>query len=98
VLDKLYPTYSKFNYIYSYTFCIAKKALNALKSSGKSSSDAWYLDIPASNGGGSYRNVTKKNTEIYFFFVKDKFTDVLQPFVIPDSHSYALKSFITSVA
>jgi len=29
VKEKLYPTYSKFNYIYSYTFCTAKGALNA---------------------------------------------------------------------
>jgi hypothetical protein len=58
-----------------YTFCTAKKALNALKSSGKSSSDAWYLDIPASNGGGSYRNMSLKRMLKYnFFFVKDKFT------------------------
>ena len=35
VQDKLYPTYNTFNYIHSYTFCVATEALNSLKSTGQ---------------------------------------------------------------
>jgi hypothetical protein len=38
--EQLYPFYSTLNYIHSYTFCMAKEAINALKSTTKSSSDA----------------------------------------------------------
>jgi hypothetical protein len=50
--------------MYSYTLCIAKEAallyfkLNALKSTGKHRCDAWHLDKPTGNGGGSFHNVS----------------------------------------
>jgi len=86
--DQLYPFYNTLNYIHSHTFCMAKEALNALKSTTKSSSDAWNLNIPASSGRGSFRNMSPwRNMYVYIYiyiFVKNKFTGVLQPFVIPD--------------
>jgi len=59
--DQLYQFHNAFNDIHSYTY---KEALDALKSTTKSSSDAWNLDIPASNVRGSFCNVTMK---IFFF-------------------------------
>jgi hypothetical protein len=56
--DQLYQFYSTLNYIHSYMFCMAKEALKPLKSTTKSSSDAWNLDLPASNGRGHFRNMS----------------------------------------
>jgi hypothetical protein len=38
--DQQYPFYNTLNYIHTYTFCMAKEILNALKPTTKSSSDA----------------------------------------------------------
>jgi hypothetical protein len=57
--DQQYPFYNLLNYIHSYTFCMIKETLNTLKSTTKSNnSDAWNLDIPSSNGRGSFCNMS----------------------------------------
>jgi len=81
----------EFNYIYSYTLCTAKEAalfyfrLNSLISIGKHSCDPWHLDNPIGNGGWKFPlHVTTMHTNIFIFFVKDKFIGVVQLFLIPN--------------
>jgi hypothetical protein len=80
------------NYLYCYTFFIAKEALSALKSTGKHNYDAWNMDVPVGNGGRSFCYILlQKCRNIHLIFVMDKFIGVIQPFVIPDFTFISIK-------
>jgi len=60
----------------------SSRGMKSLKSTGKHYCDVWHLNIPAGNVAGSFHNMSLSRMLKYSFFVKDKFIDVLQPFVI----------------